>query len=208
MPPLSQYFPYPAPIVLALDNATVDWEQDIGGLGLALANATGTVQVRLNELDNPLLTLNQLGALNAPFQRLFFTWAAQPGKVATIYITNGNLSLVSNPSAILVDASGLLGNPMQASATPTVYNVACTNANQEYSQALPTGCKRFEMHVLDDSSAYRVAYVAGKVAGPTAPYLNKMQAAYYWEEQLTLSGKTLYFATSNAGVVMEILAWV
>jgi len=203
-----QYLPYPAPIVLTLDTATQDKEYDFGGNGIILVGATGTVSVRLNERENPLINLNQLGTVIGPFYRLFITWTAQAGKVATLVLTNGFLNALSNPTAILVDSSGLLGTPMQASQTPTVYNVTMTLQSTEYSLLLPVNCKRFQMHVQDDSAGYQVAFVTGKVAGPTAPYINVLVGGYYYETDLTLPAVTLYFAcASAAGKIMEIIAW-
>jgi hypothetical protein len=55
-------------------------------------------------------------------------------------------------------------------ATPTPYNVTLTNANTEYSQALPANCRKFEFQARTEATV-RLAFVTGKVAASTAPYM-------------------------------------
>jgi hypothetical protein len=100
---------------------------------------------------------------------------------------------------------------MFASGTPTIYNVTLTSANTQYSQALPVGCKRFAVGIIDGVSTnnFRIAYVTGKVAGPTAPYLKYPCTAEYSEADLNgYNSLTVYVAGSNAGDVAQIIAWV
>lgn len=99
--------------------------------------------------------------------------------------------------------------PNWSLVSPEIYNVTMTNANEEYSQALPKGCKRFYMSVISGESTdnYRISYVTGKVATPTSPYLKYNCNIEYFEEELNLEEETLYFACSSAGKVMQILAW-
>ena len=90
--------------------------------------------------------------------------------------------------------------------TPTVYNVTLTNANTEYSQALPVNTKelRFRCRTLYD---VRFAWVTGKVATPTEPYLTLPAGSDYWSDRNDLSSQTLFFASSTAGVVCELEVW-
>lgn len=94
-------------------------------------------------------------------------------------------------------------------ATPTAYNVTLTNANTEYSQALPANCRGFEFQAQGDV-AIRFAFVTGKVATPTAPYLDLKAGDYYFSYPINqgASPSTLYFASGTAATVVEILAWV
>jgi hypothetical protein len=96
-----------------------------------------------------------------------------------------------------------------ATATPTVYNVTCTLANTEYSQALPANCRMFEFQARTDVDI-RFAFVTGKVATPTAPYMSLKAADYYWSPAINqgASLSTLYVGSSTAGTVVEIIAWV
>lgn len=94
--------------------------------------------------------------------------------------------------------------------TPTVYNVNLTTADTQYSQALPANTRYFSVWCRD-GSVMRLAFVTGKVATPTAPYLTiGANAAYNSPEkiQASPSGLTLYLASPDGSKVAEILAWV
>lgn len=97
----------------------------------------------------------------------------------------------------------------RVATTPAIYNVTCTNADTEYSQALPTGCKKVAISIQAGvgTNNFRIAYVTGKVATPTAPYLKYNQDSEYAEDGIYLTGKTIYFASSLAGAVAQIIAW-
>jgi len=96
-----------------------------------------------------------------------------------------------------------LGKKADKSTTPIVYNLTLANANTEYSQELPAHTKelRFRCRTLYD---VRYAWVAGKVANPTTPYLTLPAGCDYWSDRNDLSSRTLYFASSTAGVVIEM----
>ncbi len=93
-------------------------------------------------------------------------------------------------------------------STPTVYSVTLTNANTEYSQALPANCRGFEFQAGGDV-AIRFAFVTGKVATPTAPYMDLKAGDYYFSYPLNqgASPSTLYFASGIAATVVQVLAW-
>lgn len=94
------------------------------------------------------------------------------------------------------------------STTVNIYNVTCTNANTEYSQVLPSNTKKIILSVIDgsDSNNIRLSYVTGKVATPTAPYKKYNQNVEYVVEDILFNG-TIYFASSFAGVVVQIECW-
>jgi hypothetical protein len=100
--------------------------------------------------------------------------------------------------------------PVWVVSAPTIYNVTMTNADTEYSQLLPAGCKRFAMSVIGGAAAdiFRVAFVTGKVATPTAPYLQYPGDVEYFEDDVNLAAQTVFFADDSAGKVMQIVAWV
>lgn len=104
----------------------------------------------------------------------------------------------------------LASGPILSVSEPTIYNVTMTNADTEYSQALPAGCKRFSLSVQAGAAAdiFRVAFVTGKVATPTAPFLQYPGDVEYFEDDVNLAAQTVYFADDSAGKVMQILAWV
>ena len=94
--------------------------------------------------------------------------------------------------------------------TPYIYNVTMTLADTEYSQALPAGCKAYALSVQDGDATknFRYAFVTGKVATPTAPFVKCLCTDVPYAENLNLTAATLYFACSEAGKVMQIEAWV
>jgi len=89
---------------------------------------------------------------------------------------------------------------------PNEYTVTLTNADTEYSQALPTGTKALEFWARE-SVDIRFAFTTGKVATPTEPYFTLKAGTTYYKESLNLTGSTLYLASSVAGKHVEILAW-
>lgn len=90
---------------------------------------------------------------------------------------------------------------------PTIFNVTMTLANTEYSQPLPANTRAIEFHTQAES-AFRFAWITGKVAAPTAPYYSVLSGARYWKDHIHFNDVTLYFASSNAGKIIEIIAWV
>ena len=88
----------------------------------------------------------------------------------------------------------------------TLYTVAMTTADTEYSQALPAGCKRFRLSLRSADASYRLAYTTGKVAAPTDPYY-----AAAVGEVIDVDGieaaLTLYLACGTGGKVNQIEAW-
>ncbi len=96
-----------------------------------------------------------------------------------------------------------MSNPTE---TPTVYNVTLTDADTEYSQKLPSSTReiRFRCRTLFD---VRFAWETGKVAAPTAPYLTLPAGSDYHSDEKDLTAETLYLASSEADVVVEISVW-
>jgi len=89
---------------------------------------------------------------------------------------------------------------------PNEYTVTLTNADTEYSQALPAGTKALEFWARE-SVDIRFAFTSGKVATPTEPYFTLRSGGVYYKENINLTGKTLYLACGEAGKHVEILAW-
>ena len=90
--------------------------------------------------------------------------------------------------------------------TSTIYNVTLTSADTEYSQALPANTREFRFRCRT-SFAVRFAFVTGKVATPTAPYATLPKGADYWSDNLNLASTTLYLASAEAGVIVELETW-
>ena len=93
--------------------------------------------------------------------------------------------------------------------TFTEYNVVLTLADTEDSQALPSGTKSLEVSVQDGDVAnnFRLSFTTGKVATPTAPFQKFFANEGWSKENVNLTGATLYLAGSNAGDIVQIIAW-
>ena len=91
--------------------------------------------------------------------------------------------------------------------TPTFINVTLTSADTEYSQLLPTGTVKVSVQLRSNDAAFRIAYVTGKVATPTEPYYTIQSGNEYYEDQMDLTGLTIYLACGSAGKIAEIIAW-
>ena len=91
--------------------------------------------------------------------------------------------------------------------TPTVYNVTLTDVDTEYSQALPSSTReiRFRCRTLFD---VRFAWITGKVATPTAPYLTLPAGSDYYSDDSDITGRSLFLASDEAGVVVELEVWL
>jgi len=90
--------------------------------------------------------------------------------------------------------------------TITEYNITCTLADTEYSQALPANTLAFEFRNRNSHDT-RWSFVTGKVAVPTAPYNTLSGGQVYYKEGIDLVTKTLYFASSTAGDVIELVVY-
>lgn len=109
----------------------------------------------------------------------------------------------------LVDSSGneLTGAGISGSDTPTEANVSLIIVDTEYSYAIPSGTKSLQFQCRQDRDI-RFSFTTGKVAGPTSPYQTLKAGQTYYQDFLSLTGKTIYFATgANAGDVVEVLTW-
>lgn len=92
------------------------------------------------------------------------------------------------------------------STEPTVYNKTLTIADTQYSQVIPSDTReiRFRCRTLYN---VRYAWVEDKVATPTAPYLTLPAGCDYHSDDSNITEKTLYLASDEAGVVVEIEVW-
>jgi len=104
------------------------------------------------------------------------------------------------------DVAGTQIDPASMAGAPTLYNITLTIANTEYSQALPANTKKFTVQIRDGTS-FRLAFVTGKVATPTEPYLSIGANSAYWEDNIQPSTLTLYLACGSADKTAEIVCW-
>ncbi len=87
-----------------------------------------------------------------------------------------------------------------------VYNITLTVADTEYSQQLPSSTReiRFRARTIFD---VRYSFDDGQVATPSAPYLTLPAGSDYFSDNNDLTADTIYFASSQAGVVVEVEVW-
>ena len=98
---------------------------------------------------------------------------------------------------------------MSEMLTPLVTNKTLTDANTEYSVVL-TGSCRFITFQCRTAFDVRYAFVTGKVATPTAPYATLKSGGVYSSPEkveVPLGGLTLYLASAQAAVVVELTEW-
>lgn len=88
-----------------------------------------------------------------------------------------------------------------------IANVPLVIANREYTWAIPQGCQWFTMQSRTGATI-RLAVVSGLVATSQPPYFT-VKADNSWDERQlgvgTKQGITLFFASSTAGEILEIL---
>lgn len=98
--------------------------------------------------------------------------------------------------------------------TPTIYNVALTTADTQYSQALPTGTRKFRIYAVNStkikphSAVLRYSYTSlgdGDWSGET--YISIPAGNYDEDSGLDLSGKTLYFSSPTGSGIVIIKVW-
>jgi hypothetical protein len=127
--------------------------------------------------------------------------------------TGGNLATLAGKDfateTTLALAETHLGNIDASTASPTTineYNVTLTNADTQYSQALPSATRAIEFR---NRAAYdlRYAFTDAKVATPVAPYFTVKSGETYYKDFVNLTSKTLYLASAHAGDVVELIAW-
>ena len=94
----------------------------------------------------------------------------------------------------------------------TPINLELTLANTEYSLTLPAGCKFASGSVFNSGRtarvAFRYAFVTGKVATPTSPWLTGLAGDFFHTpEKFCAAGLTVYFASASAGAIVEVETW-
>lgn len=91
-----------------------------------------------------------------------------------------------------------------------VTNLELTLADTEYSMTLPAGCQHFSLQART-AVDIRFAFEEGKVAASTDPFMTlKAGGALSPPDKLGLAAgyETIYFASSVAGTVVEVMTWI
>jgi len=124
-------------------------------------------------------------------------------------ITVGDVDANLQVGDVDVGAANPVPVSMSASMATTiaVENVTLTVVDTEYSYTIPNNCKSIEFWSRNGYPV-RFEFTTGHVATPTGDYLTlKSNNTYASPPSLNLSSKTVYFASDNAGDIVEILAW-
>lgn len=86
------------------------------------------------------------------------------------------------------------------SVTPSIFNVPCAIADQEYSQALPANCREFIIRARNNSKI-KFAYVTA-----AANYLT-IETGVSFKDSNSYLSQTIYFRCSKADEVIEIVTY-
>lgn len=126
-------------------------------------------------------------------------------------LQDGQLGTLRRDTSTLEISTAVLTSPNTSPTVgiismPTVYNVALTLADTEYSQLLPAGTKKIAFQNRNNNTL-RFYFVTGHVAVPTGDYCTVKPGQNFTEIDLNLQAVTIYFASNNAGDVVELLAW-
>ncbi len=102
------------------------------------------------------------------------------------------------------NAAGDRISPYSEVSTPTIYNKSMASENTEYSQALPAGTRKVAIKMRDLAYEIKLSFTENESGTKyiTIPVGSTMEMS-----GINLSGKTLYFQSSGASQVCEILVW-
>lgn len=126
--------------------------------------------------------------------------AQSPNETLTLVSVDGSIIITGD---LATDTINLEVNSMAVfPSTPTIYNVSAPLANTEYSQALNANTKKFTIRCRDIATM-RLAYVSGDTA---TNYITIPHGCTFSDESIDFTG-TLYFRTTKAAQVIEILEW-
>ncbi|MBW7956539.1 MAG: hypothetical protein H3C68_01485 [Deltaproteobacteria bacterium] len=194
--------------VIDLSTARNNEVLTIEGTYLFVFDATdfgSNLSVRFNEVYMDALTLTKSRGVRLPFYRVYLTNAAQPGKTLTLIygVSDTPIEAIAQVEVVFSGAVEITEAVVEVATAPAIYNVDCPLAGTEYSQALPGGTKKFSIKARGGD--LQVCFSNGQ-SGVTYVLLTDGQALF--EDNVNLTGKTLYFQSSQAGTDAEIIAWV
>ena len=116
---------------------------------------------------------------------------------------NVNLNAGTNNIGDVDVASVAGGQNIKPATTINVYNITCTNASTEYSQALPSNCTGF---IIGIASKDDIVFWKLKFSSSGTVFIFNGSETYECKDIL-LSSQKLYFESSVAGEVIQIIAF-
>jgi hypothetical protein len=89
--------------------------------------------------------------------------------------------------------------------TPNIYNLSMAVSGTEYSQVLSPSTKKIQIKTRDRSARLRIAFVSGDT---NVTWITIEPGSVYFEENLDLSGVTIYLQANKNTQIAEILEWI
>ena len=86
----------------------------------------------------------------------------------------------------------------------TIANVSVTLADTEYSYTLPDHTKKFTIKLRDIGAPLQICFVSGN---SNTTYMNIGNGKSYTEDHIKGKGNILYFRSTVADQVAEIISW-
>jgi|GEM_PF-4928904 len=206
---------------IKLDNVSLKPEKIYDGVldFISVVKRTGNVKIYIDEIrDENLFDPSELKAVKIPkgnHKIYVLNEQAQAGKEVVLTLgthADTEPQPVGETRVKVLDTNEAWINPAtkeeqakrwEKASIPYIYNVVCSNADTEYNQPLPDGCKKFTIKARGGS--LKVCFKAGE-SGSNYVLLTDGQS--WSEDGLDLTGITLYFQSPTAGTVAEIIAWV
>ena len=90
------------------------------------------------------------------------------------------------------------------SGTPVIYNLELTDANTEYSQALPANTVKYALQCRS-ADDIKLSFTAGESG---SKYITVHSGKSFSDVIVSGSPPTLYLQAETAGVVVEVVAWI
>lgn len=93
---------------------------------------------------------------------------------------------------------------LKAGITPIIINLVLTDANTEYTLALPSGCVKFSFKTRNSAHDLKFSFTQGESG---TNYVTLDDGAGYSEDNVLSLNKSIYLQSPNAGAVVELIAW-
>lgn len=88
-------------------------------------------------------------------------------------------------------------------SSPTVVNISMPLAGTEYSYVVPASAKQFLIQTRD-GAPLQLSYSVGTSA---TNYISIPRWCFYCDSDLSAAGVTLYFQSTKASQIAEIVVW-
>ena len=191
-------------IRVALDTARYSERLEVLGGFLYVKEASdgsANFDIQIDNSQSDKINLKKQYGIITDFKLIFISNTAQSAKWVDILVTSSfeEFRVFEQVAATSVDINEAV---IEEATTPTIYNVTNTVASTEYSQALPTGTRKFT--IKPRGGALKFCFTA---SGSGSLYINLDDGQGFSEDNLKLTSKTLYFQSPTAGSITEIIAW-